>query len=89
MRSRVNDSALFFYLVVLALIACVFKIVPPMVVSKTGGPSGITHLRLALLLEPASPRPLSLAVMRQGICNFMLERDEARWFHSNSIRKVA
>ena len=73
----------------LVLIVDVFRIISLVVASEIEVPFGIIGHRLVPALESVSPHPLSLSIERQGIWNFMLERDEARWLHSNSIREVA
>jgi len=71
------------------LIAGVFRIISPKMVSEIEGPSSSVRPRPVLAPEPVSPRPLSLAIGRQGIWSYVLERDEARQLHSSFVHEVA
>lgn len=88
-KSSASDFVLFLDLVVLVLIVCVFKIISPAAALEIGGPSGAARPRSVSPLEPVNPHSPSFSTGRGGIWNFMLERDEARQFHSNSVREVA
>lgn len=88
-KSSASDFVLFLDLVVLVLIVCVFKIISPMAASEIGGPSDAARPRSVSPLEPASPHSPSFSTGQGGIWNFMLERDEACRFHSDSIHEVA
>ena len=79
----------YFSLIALVLTAGVFRVVRPAMALETGGPFGIVRPRPAPASGLESPRPLSLAVGRQGIWRFVLERDEACRLHSSSVREVA
>ena len=70
------------------LIVSVFRFVPPAMASKTRGTLGIPYPHPVLAPGSVSTCPLSLSVGRQGIWSYVLERDEARWQHSNSIHEV-
>jgi hypothetical protein len=74
---------------VLALIVGVFKIISLTMVLETRGPSGSVHPWPTLALEPMSPRPPSLAIGRQGIRIYVLERDDARRLHLSYVHEVA
>ena len=64
----------------------VFRIISQAMASEVRGPSGTIHPRP--IPESVSPYPLSLTIGRQEIWSFVLERDEARRLHSNSIHEV-
>ena len=79
---RYSDSIAF------ELILSVFRVVPPVTALETEGTPGASHPQPILASRPVSPRPLSLSIERQGILRYVLERDEARRLHSNSIHEV-